>query len=117
MTVKVSRPIWSTLSTAEPFFRCLLQCGQNILLNLPVPTEDFLWRAIMPTRVNEMVSLTCVEPAFFTWSALSPGGTGNVGLPMSDVSERILDCPGVLGFRAVQQSIPLFVCKVGNKMI
>jgi hypothetical protein len=38
MTVKVSRPIWSTLSTAKPFFRCLLQCGQNILLNLPVPS-------------------------------------------------------------------------------
>jgi hypothetical protein len=64
-----------------------------------------------------MVSLVYIEPAFFNWSALSPGGTGNVGLPMGNVSECILDCPGVFGFRAGQQSIPLFVCKVGNEMI
>jgi hypothetical protein len=64
-----------------------------------------------------MVSLAYVEPAFLHGSALSPGGTGNVGLPMGNVSESILDCPGVFGFRAVQQSIPLFVCEVGNEMI
>lgn len=71
----------------------------------------------MPTRVNEMVSLVDVEPAFFSRYMLSPGGTRNVGLPMGNVSECIFDCPGVFGFRAAYQSIPLFVCKVGNELI
>ncbi len=64
-----------------------------------------------------MVSLVYIEPAFFNWSTLSTGGTGNIGLPMGNVSECIFDCPGVFGSRAVQQSIPFFVGKVGNDLI
>jgi len=64
-----------------------------------------------------MVSLVYIEPAFFNWYALSPGGTSNVGLPMGNVSECIFDCPGGFGFRAAQQSIPFFVGKIGNEMI
>jgi hypothetical protein len=64
-----------------------------------------------------MVSLVYIEPAFFNWSALSLGRTGNVGLPMGNVSECILDCPRVFGFRARQQSIPFLVGKVGNEMV
>ncbi len=64
-----------------------------------------------------MVSLVDIEPAFFNWYAMSPNGTGNIGLPMSNVSKCILDCPGVFGFRAVQQSIPFFVGKMGNELI
>jgi hypothetical protein len=64
-----------------------------------------------------MVSLAYIEPAFFNRSTLSPGEPGNVGLPMGNVSECIFDCPGVFGFRAGYQTIPLFVGKVGNEMI
>jgi hypothetical protein len=64
-----------------------------------------------------MVSLVDIEPAFFYWYTLSPGGTGSVGLPMSNVSECIFDCPGVFGFRAEQQTIPFFVGKIGNELI
>jgi hypothetical protein len=117
MTVEVSRPAFSTFSTAKPFFRCIFQSSQNILLNLPVPSQDLLWRAIVPPYVDKMVSLVYVEPAFFNGSALSSGGTGNVCLPVGNVSECIFDCPGVFGFRAVYQSIPLFVGKVGNEPI
>jgi hypothetical protein len=64
-----------------------------------------------------MVSLVYIEPAFFNWSTLSPGRTSNVGLPMGNVRECVLDCPRVFGFRAAQQSIPLFMGEVGNEMI
>jgi hypothetical protein len=117
MTVEVSRPAFSTFSIAKPCFGCIVQSSQNILLNLPVPSQDLLWGAIVPPYVNKMVSLVCVEPAFFNGSALPPGGTGNVCLPVGDVSECIFDCPGVFGFRAVYQSIPLFVRKVSNELI
>jgi hypothetical protein len=117
MTVKISRPIWCTFSTAEPFLRCIFQSRQNILLYLPVPSQDLIRRATVPAQVNEMVSLGYVKPAFVTWYALSPGGTSNVGLPMGNVSECIFDGPGVFGFRAGYQSIPLVDCKVGNEMI
>src|SRR5512135_3314558 len=80
VTVKISGPIWSALPAAEPFFRCFLQCSQDVLLNLPVPGQDLLWRAIVPTQVNKVVSLGYIQPAFFAWSALSPGRADYVGL-------------------------------------
>jgi hypothetical protein len=36
---------------------------------------------------------------------------------MGNVREGVLDCPRVFGFRAAQQSIPLFMGEVGNEMI
>jgi hypothetical protein len=36
---------------------------------------------------------------------------------MSNMSERVFDRPGVFGFRAVQQTIPFFVGKIGDELI
>jgi len=117
MTDKVAGPIRFAFSAAEPFFRCFFQSSQDILVNLPVPGQDLLRRAIVPACVNEMVPLGDIEAAFFNGYGLSPGGTSDISLPMGNVSECIFDRPGVFGFRALYQSIPLFVCKVGNELI
>ena len=42
MAVKVARPIGSMLFAAEPFIGRFSQRGQNILMNLHVPGQDFL---------------------------------------------------------------------------
>jgi hypothetical protein len=71
----------------------------------------------MPAHVNEMVPSVDIEPAFFDRYALPPGGAGNVGFPVGDVRERILDRPRVLRFGAGEQAIPLFIGQVGNEPV
>jgi hypothetical protein len=40
-----------------------------------------------------------------------------VGFPVGNMSERILDRPRVLGFGTKEEALPLFVCQVRHETI
>jgi len=55
MPIEVIRPILPMLPSAEPFFRDGSQCIQHICLDLPVPGEYLLRRAVAPMEVDVTV--------------------------------------------------------------
>src|SRR5512145_3465056 len=64
-----------------------------------------------------MVPISPIEPFLLYRYRPLPGFSDRVCLPMGNMSERIFDSPGVLGFRAGQQTIPFFAGKVSNEMV
>jgi hypothetical protein len=117
VTLEVVGPIEAPISAIEPGLRRFLEGGKNILLNLSMPCQDFLWGTITPTKIHDTIDLVWRQAALIVRSALLPDGPDHIRLPVRDVDERILYVPGVFGLRPEQGPFPFIVRQFGHQPI
>src|SRR5207245_8403106 len=82
----------------------------HIVLNLSMPGDHIGRAATAPASVDERIALVDVEASHFRRPFLATEDAGAVLLPIDDMSQRILDRPGILRLRPRHPAAP--VCRL-----
>src|SRR5207247_3374287 len=94
--VQVAGPVGASLPATEPIVRLLAKRLHHIVLNLSMPGDHIGRAATAPASVDERIALVDVEASHFRRPFLATEDAGAVLLPIDDMSQRILDGPGIL---------------------
>src|SRR5947209_10907821 len=105
--VKVAGPGWPAIPASEPLRWLLGHSAPHTRLDGAVPSHSLARPAVVPPAVNQVVAVIDVETPQLEWTPLPANDPGGVLLPVNDVGQRVLHCPGIFALGTGDEPVPV----------